>query len=75
MITLQNDVAKNSLLRSAAVNIPRNGSYATTQNRGKAREPMSLYKRPHGSIGQSSHGSHNNFGGNIIKGASGSNLT
>ena len=34
LITLQNDVAKNSLWRSAAVDIPRNSSSATTQKRG-----------------------------------------
>ncbi len=32
--------------------------------------PMPPYKRSHGSIGQSSHGSHNNFEGNGSKGAS-----
>jgi hypothetical protein len=30
---------------------------------------MPPYKRSHASIGQSSHGSHNNFGGNESKGA------
>jgi hypothetical protein len=35
---------------------------------------MTSYKRPHGSIGQSSHDNHNSFGGNGIKGAFGSNL-
>jgi hypothetical protein len=35
LIALQNDVVKNSLRRSIIVlNIPRNSSYATTQNRG-----------------------------------------
>ena len=40
LITLQNDASKNSLWRSAAVNIPRNGSSATTQNMCKAHVPM-----------------------------------
>jgi len=74
LITLQNDVVKNSLWRSAAVNIPRNSSSATTQNRSKAHVPMPSYKRPRGNIGQSSHGSHNNFGGNGSKNASSSKL-
>jgi hypothetical protein len=34
LLTLQNDVAKNSLRRSTAVNIPRNSTPATTQNKG-----------------------------------------
>jgi hypothetical protein len=71
---LQNDVAKNSLWRSAAVNIPRNSSSATTHNMGKAPMPMPSYKRPHGSIGQSSHDNHNSFGGNGSKGAYGNKL-
>jgi len=50
LLTLQNDAAKNSLWRSAAVNIPRNSSSATTQNRDKAHMPMTSYKRSHGSI-------------------------
>jgi hypothetical protein len=37
--------------------------------------PMPSYKRPHGSIGQSGHGSHNSFGGNGSRGASRSKLT
>jgi hypothetical protein len=61
LLTLQNDVAKNSLWRSSAVNIPRNSSSAKTQNKGKAPMPMPPYKRSHGNIGQSSHGSHNIF--------------
>jgi hypothetical protein len=40
LLNLQNNVAKNSLLRSAAVNIARNSSSASTQNRGKAHVPM-----------------------------------
>ena len=75
LLTLHNDAAKNSLWLSAAVNITRNSSSATTQNRGKAPMPMPSYKCPHGSIGQSSHGSHNSFGGNGSKGAFGSKLT
>ena len=74
LLTLQNDVAKNSLWRSAAVNIPRNSSSATTQNKGKAPMPMPSYTRPHGSIGQSNHDSHNNFRGNGSKGAFDSKL-
>jgi len=35
---------------------------------------MPSYKRPHDNIGQSSHGNHNNFGGNGIKGVSGRKL-
>jgi hypothetical protein len=41
LLTLQNDVAKNSFWRSTAVNIPRNSSSATTQIKGKAHMPMS----------------------------------
>ena len=52
LIALHNDVAKNSLWRSAFVNIPKNSSSATTHNRGKAHVPKPSYKRPHGSIGQ-----------------------
>jgi hypothetical protein len=37
---------------------------------GKAPMSMSSYKRPHGNIGQSSHGKHISFGDNGIKGAS-----
>jgi hypothetical protein len=51
LIVLHNDVVVNSLWRSAAVNIPRNSSSATTQNRGKAHVPMPSYKRPYVSIG------------------------
>ncbi len=36
--------------------------------------PMSSYKRPHGNIDQSGHGSHNSFGGNVSKGATGNKL-
>jgi len=36
--------------------------------------PMPPYKRSHGRIGQSSHGSHNNFGGNGSKSAFGRKL-
>jgi hypothetical protein len=67
LLTLQNDVAKNSLWCSIAVNIPRNGSSTTTQNKGKAPMSMPPYKRSHGSICQRSHGNHNNFGGNGSK--------
>ena len=74
LLFLQNDAAKNSLWRSAAVNIPRKSSFATTQNMDKAPMPMPSYKRPHGCIGQSSHGSHNTFGGNGSTGASCSKL-
>jgi len=72
LLTLQNDAAKNSLLRSNAVNIPRNCSSATTQNKGKEPIPMPPYKRSHGNIGQSNRCSHNNFEGNKSKGASAS---
>ena len=75
LIYLYNGVAKNSLWRSIAVNIPRNSSSATNQNRGEAHVPMSLYKRSHGSIGQSIHVSHASFVGNGSKGASSSKLT
>ena len=75
LLTLHNDDVKNSLWRSAAVNIPRKSISATTQNMGKAPMPMPSYKRPHGSIGQSIHGSHNSFGGNGGNGASDSKLT
>jgi len=61
LIALQNDVAKNSLWRSAAVNCLRNGSSATTRNKGKAHVPLPSYTRPQGSIGHNSHGSHNNL--------------
>jgi hypothetical protein len=67
LLTLQNDAAKNGLWRSNAVNIPRKSSSATTQNKGKAPMPMPPYERPHGNIGQSSHVSQNNFGGNGSK--------
>ena len=70
LLTLQNDVAKNSSWLSAAVNIPRSSNSATNQNRGKAHMPISSYKRPHGGISQSSHVSHNSFGCNGSKGAS-----
>jgi hypothetical protein len=72
---LQNDVAKNNLWRSAAVNVRENSCSATTQNKGKTRVPMPSFRRPHGSIGLSNHGSHNNFGGNGSQGASSSKLT
>jgi hypothetical protein len=36
---------------------------------------MPTYKRPHGSIGQRSHGINISYGGNGSKGASGSKLT
>jgi hypothetical protein len=36
--------------------------------------PMPPYKPSHNSIGQSSHGSHNSFGGNGRKGTSASKL-
>jgi hypothetical protein len=75
LIALHNDVAKNSLWRSAAVNNPRNSISATTHIRGKAHAPLPSYKSPHGSIGRSSHGSHNIFGGNESEGAFGSKLT
>ena len=74
LLTLQNDVAKKSLWHSDAVNIPRNSSSATTQNRGRAPMPMPSYKRPHGNIGQSCFGSHNSFGGNGSKCAFGCKL-
>jgi hypothetical protein len=75
-IAFQNDAAKNSLRRSAAVNIPRYSSSAITHNRSKAHVPMPSYKSPHGSIGQSSHhGSHNNYGVSRSKGASRTDLT
>ena len=67
LLTLQNAAAKNSLWRSTAENFPRNSSSATNQNRGKAPMPMPSHKRSHGIIGQSSHGSHDNFGGNGSK--------
>ena len=70
LLTLHNDAAKNSLCRSTAVNISRNSSTATTQNKGKAPMPIHPYTRSHDNIGQSSHGSRNNFGGNGSKGAS-----
>ena len=73
--TLKNDAAKNSFWRSAAVNIPRNSSSATTQNMGKAPMRMPSYKRPFVSIGQSNHGSHIRFGGNGSKSASGNKST
>jgi hypothetical protein len=61
LLTLQNDAAKNSLWCSTAVNIQRNNSSATTQNRGKAPMPMPPYTRSHVNIGQSSHGRHNSL--------------
>jgi hypothetical protein len=64
LLALHNDAAKNSLWRSVAINIPKNISSTTTQDRSKAPMSMPSYTRPHGNIGQSSHGSHNNFGGN-----------
>jgi hypothetical protein len=72
LLTLHNDTAKNSLWRSAAVNLPRNSSSANTQNRGKEAMPMPSYKRRHGNIGQSNYGSHNKFRVNGSKGTSGS---
>ena len=45
----------------------KNSSSATTQNKGKAPMMMPPNKRSHGNNGQSSHGSHNNFGGNGSK--------
>ena len=72
LIDLHNIATKNSSRRSAAINTPRNGSSATTQNNGKAHVSMPSYKRLHGSIGQSSHKS---FGGNRSKGASSSKIT
>ena len=75
LLTLQNCDAKNySLWRSTAVNIPRNSSSATTQNRGKAPMPLPSYTRSHNIIGKSSHGSHNNFGSDGSKSASASKL-
>jgi hypothetical protein len=74
LLTLQNGAAKNCLWCSTAVNIPRSSSSATTQNKGKAPMPMPPYTRSHGNIGQSSHGSHNNFEGNGSKGAFASKL-
>jgi len=62
LIALHLNAAKNSLWRSAAVNIPRNISSATTHNRGKAHVQMPSYKRRHVNIGQSSHGCHISFG-------------
>ena len=72
LLTLQNDATKNSSWRLTAVNIPRNSSSATTQNKDKAPMPMPPCKCSHGNIGQSSHASHHNFGGNGSKGASAS---
>ena len=72
LIALQNGVAKNSWWRSAAINTPISGSFATARNKDKVPMPMPSYKRPHGIIGQSSHGSHGSFGGNENKGASNS---
>jgi len=72
LLTLQNDDAKNSLLRSFAINILRNSSSATTQNKVKAPMPMPPNNRSHGNIGQICNVSHNNFGGNGSKGASAS---
>jgi len=42
LIALQNDDAKNSLWRSAAVSIPRSGNFGITHNKGKANMPMPL---------------------------------
>jgi hypothetical protein len=67
LIDLQNDATKNSLWRSAAVNTPRNDSFATTHNKSKVTMPMPSYKRPHVKIGQSNHGSYGSFGGNGSK--------
>jgi len=53
----------------------RNSSSATTQQRGKTHLPMPSYKRPRGSISQSSHDIHRSFGDNGSRGASGSKLT
>jgi hypothetical protein len=74
LIVLHNDATKNSLWRSASLNIPRNSSFATTKNRGKSLVPMPSYKRFHGSISHGSHVNHNSFGGNGSKGAFGSKL-
>ena len=74
MLTLHNYAAKNRLRRLTVVHIPRNSNSATTQNRGKATMPMPPYTRSHDNIGQSCHGSHNNFGGNGSIGASASKL-
>jgi len=71
---LKNDVAKNSLWRSAAVNIPRNSSSTITHNRGNAPMQMPPYNRSHGSIGQSNHDNHHSFGGNGDKDSSGGKL-
>jgi len=51
LLTLKNDVAKNCLWRSVVVNIPRNSSSDTTQNRDKAPMPMSSCIHPCGSNG------------------------
>ena len=72
LLTLHNDVAKNSLWRSTAVNIPSNSGSATTQNKGKAHMPMPPYKRYHNGNGQNSHDSHNSFGGSGSRGTSAS---
>jgi hypothetical protein len=72
LIALQNDDAKHSLWRSTAVHTPRSGSFATTKNIGKIFMPTPSYKRPHGSIGKSSHVNHGSFGGNGSKGVSNS---
>jgi len=76
LIASHNYVANKCLWRSAAVNIPRNSSFATIQNRYEAHVPMLSYKRPHDSIriSQSSHGIHSSFGGDGSKGASGNTL-
>jgi len=52
LLTLQNDAAKNSLWRSTALNIPRNSSSITTQNKGQTPMPMPPYIRSHGNIGE-----------------------
>ena len=72
LINLQNDVAKTSLWRSTAVNIPRSGNSETTQNKGKAPMPtMPSYKRPHGIIGLNNHDNYDSFGNNGSKGVFG----
>jgi hypothetical protein len=71
---LHNDAAKNSLWRSAAVNIPRSSNSGATQNKGKAPMPMPSYKRPHVSIGHNRHDSYGSFENNGNKGAFGNKI-
>ena len=75
LLALQNDDAKNSLWRSTAGISPSSGSFCTTQNKGMAPMPTPSYKRPHGSVGQSSRDNHGNFEGNGSKDASGNRGT